>query len=540
MLKRYKPNNSRSSLTLYVHSPKPSPFHKYYNSYRQPVLIPLSAETPDPINENVPICDDNIPTTLISHQSSRPNEEDMILEKLPIIPSPNATNFVDIFKQKLVLCSQLCNFDIPTADSSAKEIKLLTLKEVLNFINSVDDLNTPLFNLLLEMLKVNLVRNISQLDPKMSYIDEIPILFMPCWIHIQIIYDILIIAIKRFSEKITFSYMCDYIQMFASFDMNEREKLKTVFISYMTAHPENNDQIFTKFSIYLYNSLEHKHFAYCFSTMISILLYIIRQQKKGQINQVERNIFIPYILPLLSAKNLNYFSNQLISLFDQYVANDEMFAYHIVRETIHCFSQTRVTKQVIMLKILAHYIVLVPEDKVENLIRPALGLFSITSQSECIRVSDTTLTLFLSDPMNTFLDDNSKIIFPIVFPSFFQVMQRHSSQQIRDLAKAAIAKMNRIDNSIVGIISAASQQTQENYGLKNWANIARGAAKRDRTLNLGTKLSEITKLFSVTIKSTFDDTGTQSFILSKKSLLDYPQSSSPQLIAPSIRHLRQF
>ena len=117
------------------------------------------------------------------------------LPDLPPFPKPGSEFFRDVMISKLDLCSQLCDFENPSNDKSAKEIKTRTLNEIVNVFYAVGfNSNIPhdLKEKILEMIRINILRPCSKFQIKLFFNMDTTCITVEDWVHVSLVYKILL------------------------------------------------------------------------------------------------------------------------------------------------------------------------------------------------------------------------------------------------------------------------------------------------------------------------------------------------------------
>ena len=102
--------------------------------------------------------------------------------------------------------------------------------------------------------------------------------------------------------------------------------------------------------------------------------------------------------------------------------------------------------------------------------------------------------------------DNTRIIFPILYPTYQRVMKEHWKSATQDAALNAIKSMHDLDPFMFDELAQQNKKgnTQANAVMddqlmqlhKFWAQVARAAAKTDKNVNLARVLAEIQVKFA--------------------------------------------
>ena len=185
----------------------------------------------------------------------------------------------------------------------------------------------------------------------------------------------------------------------------------------------------------------------------------------------------------------------------------------------------------------------IPKISSRNLAPLITRIFSILADcvaSPSLRVAEQAFKIWISHRIEPIINEHAKKIVFLTYEKVLDASKNHWSKTVRSNLQTVLQTMHKIsprtvedfpDNSKpasgspyqfasvpkIGLNLLQSQQNEivkrfenikqskKKVGVSNWAEIARMAAGRDRKINLGKKLSEITMLFNGTLKPTIKD-----------------------------------
>ncbi len=190
-----------------------------------------------------------------------------VVKDLPLLRDTPLPKREALFKQKLALCSVTgFNWDDPEADRRAKEVKRLTLMELVDFVDTPTGqklFSEAMYGDVIAMLSANIFRSLppatistaaSNGGEEVTGIsggegeDEEPYL-EPSWAHLQLVYEFLLrfvvsgeVKVKTAKKSISNQFCARLIDMFDSEDPRERDYLKvsaTRYSAYATPYRSN-------------------------------------------------------------------------------------------------------------------------------------------------------------------------------------------------------------------------------------------------------------------------------------------------------------
>lgn len=127
------------------------------------------------------------------------------LEKLPLLRDVPPSERLDLFAKKIAQCSVIFEFKDPLSDLKGKDIKRITLAEIVEYItNNRGVLSESSYPLIINMFSTNLFRTVPpQVNPTGDAYDpeeDEPVLEL-AWPHLQVVYELFL----RFLETPDFN-----------------------------------------------------------------------------------------------------------------------------------------------------------------------------------------------------------------------------------------------------------------------------------------------------------------------------------------------
>ncbi|KRX48487.1 Serine/threonine-protein phosphatase 2A 56 kDa regulatory subunit delta isoform [Trichinella murrelli] len=161
------------------------------------------------------------------------------LEQLPLLKDASPDTLIDLFISKIRQCQVIFDFVDPVSSLKSKEVKRITLTEMIDFIGcSKGILTEPLYPEVVTMVASNIFRTLPPKDnPDFDPEEDEPLL-EAAWPHLQLIYEFFL----RFLESPDFQpavgkryidqrFVLKLLDLFDSEDPRERDSLKTSFHS---------------------------------------------------------------------------------------------------------------------------------------------------------------------------------------------------------------------------------------------------------------------------------------------------------------------
>ncbi|XP_058200725.1 serine/threonine protein phosphatase 2A 57 kDa regulatory subunit B' kappa isoform isoform X2 [Rhododendron vialii] len=272
------------------------------------------------------------------------------------VPSSERLN---LFISKLSLCCVVFDFNDPSKSTSEKELKRVTLMELVDFVA----LDPPRFTeqAILAMCKMcvnNLFRvfppNYGSSTSGCENGDDEP-MFDPAWSHLGIMYDLLLrfvtsssLEAKIAKKYINHEFILNLIDLFDSEDPRERECLKTIlhriYGKFMVHRPYIRRTIGNVFYAYIYETERHNGIAELLEIFGSVVCGFALPLKE------EHKIFLwRALIPLHKPKYLGVYFQQLSYCITQFVEKEPKLASIVIRGLLKYWPITNSQKEVMFL-----------------------------------------------------------------------------------------------------------------------------------------------------------------------------------------------
>ena len=362
--------------------------------------------------------------------------------QLKTLPVSNSTKFLTNFLEKLEICCNLYNLD----EKEEKCFKKETLLQILQFINSNIESNVIIDNLLIETLKMiylNIFRPFPKINLHALFYDESLLFNELNWIHLNLIYLILIqLQFQNLkSELFGYSFIEKLLPLISTPFSLERNYLVKIFKRFI----KNNDIYLNDFLKLINNiilkSLLINNCPFSIATLLPVLFKIIQKEslKKHFIQQ----IFLNNILPLFQDQYLFIYQVTFFDIIEFCTDNDQLLSIECIKYILKYFPKFRISKQTFFLRLLLK---LIHQTPLKCLIPFSKNIFSLfinslfSNQSCLIDASFNLWTGFLSEKILRFFSDQINSLLVQYLPE--KIYSINFSEQI----KQVISIMIQIDN----------------------------------------------------------------------------------------------
>lgn len=390
---------------------------------------------PNILSPNKEAFDIDLIATPKRHSSSRvePTSPDQIREivKLPDFDEVAPEEQISLFIQKVDQCNIIFDFGDPTHDIRGKEIKRITLLELIQFIvsnrfNYTDDM----YKHVIAMFRKNLFRPI---PPPVNPIGDLfdpdedePVLEL-AWPHMQSIYEFFLRFVESpdFHHQIAKQYIDhDFIlrilELLDSEDPRERDCLKT------TLH-----RIYGKFlslRSFIRKSISNVFLQFVYETErfngIGELLEILGAIINGfalPLKEEHKIFLIRVLMPLHKVKSLSLYHPQLAYCIVQFLEKDPSLTEDVIMGLLRFWPKINSPKEVMFLNEIEDiFEVMEPSEFLKIQIPLFAQLLKCISSSH-FQVSEKVLCFWQNEYFLTLVTENAEVVLSIIFSSLYEL-----------------------------------------------------------------------------------------------------------------------
>lgn len=561
ILSRYN-NKRRSALTIKKRSQSSTALQKLaYHTSRYQTLEPIS-EAPSTLSKSKsmnfddPVDEIGIPSTLMTvQQVHQKHHKDLQLPDLQPLPSNIDSNSISLLEQKLELCCNLCDYTDVDVDRQAKATKTRTLKELINIFESsttVNSLPSSVIDKFFNMIYVNLNRGLPAIPKKYLFYDDEPILVDIAWAHLSLVYQLLLDyqKISPTDKRFDKNFMNLIYSLLHAPDGNERSSIVTFLTTYLDTYPDKETEVMDILANCLIGYRDKVYDPFC--VIPSLRIFQARFSLKTEIDEKHLNYFYRAILPMHSSKHIFSFYGYLTEIIGFFISLRSDLSITIFHNVLKFFPEVRPSKQILFINLITFIVERVPPESFETIIEPLFSLLARCSQSSHYKVVNSSFQIWGNNTILPMILDNTRAIYPIVYPWFNKTMKEHWSVRSQNAALSTLKSMHDTDPFMFDELSQnqngannknKQQQQQPVVPLidphaaqlhKNWAMVARAAAKVDKNVNLAKILADIQVRFNSNPQN-------DKQMAKKKPNSSAPnlttQSGSPQIVSPLVRRM---
>lgn len=408
-----------------------SPFeHKLHSN--SPIHHQLNPNIPSPNRE---LFDIDLIVTPKRHSSSRfePStfEQQQEIVKLPNFDEVLPEEQISLFIQKVDQCNIMFDFSDPTHDIRGKEIKRITLQELIQFIsNNRFTYTDEMYKHVIAMFKKNLFRPI---PPPVNPVGELydpdedePVSEL-AWPHMQAIYEFFLRFIESpdFSHQVAkqyidHSFILRVLELFDSEDPRERDCLKT------TLH-----RVYGKFlslRLFIRKSMSNVFLQFVYETErfngIAELLEILGSIINGfalPLKEEHKIFLVRVLMPLHKVKGLSLYHPQLAYCIVQFLEKDPLLMEDVIMALLRYWPKINSPKEVMFLNEIEDIFEVMEPNEFLKIQIPLFAQLSKCISSPHFQVSEKVLCYWLNEYFLTLITENAEVVLPIIFASLYEL-----------------------------------------------------------------------------------------------------------------------
>ncbi|CCE78526.1 Piso0_001152 [Millerozyma farinosa CBS 7064] len=463
-------NSPTTSVSSYDQHSKSYTSH---SSHNLPGAVPhglqVNASIPSPTRDNFDI---DLIMTPKRHSSSRfePTSSDRYQEfvKLPSFEEVDVEEQIPLFIKKVEQCYIMFDFGDPTFNIRGKELKRITLEELIQFIsNNRFTYTEEMYEKIIGMFKKNLFRPI---PPPVNPIGDIydpdedePVDEL-AWPHMHATYEFFLRFIESpdFSHQIAKHYIdhefiLRLLELFDSEDPRERECLKT------TLH-----RIYGKFlslRSYIRKSINNVFLQFVYETErfngIGELLEILGSIINGfalPLKEEHKIFLVRVLLPLHKVKSLSLYHPQLAYCMVQFLEKDSSLTEDVIMGLLRYWPKVNSPKEVMFLNEIEDIFEVLSPSEFLKIQIPLFAQLSKCITSPHFQVSEKVLYFWTNEYFLTLITENAEVVLPIIFASLYELTNATQpgvangalrEKQLANPNAAVDANGNLVDNDLI-------------------------------------------------------------------------------------------
>lgn len=363
------------------------------------------------------------------------------ITKLPSFDEVPADRRLELFILKVDQCNVMFDFNDPSSDINGKEIKRVTLQELIEFISSNRFTYTDeMYKHVVDMFKTNLFRPI---PPPVNPIgdiydpDEDEPINEVAWPHMQVVYEFFL----RFLESPDFNhtlakqyidhdFVLNLLELFDSEDPRERDCLKTTlhriygkFLSLRSFIRRSFNNIFLQF---IYETERFNGIAEILEILGSIINGFALPLKE------EHKIFLARVmLPLHKVRSISLYHPQLAYCIVQFLEKDPMLTEEVIMGLLRFWPKTNSTKELMFLNEIEDICEVIEPLEFIKIEVPLFVQLAKCISSPHFQVAEKVLSYWNNEYFLNLVTDNAETILPIIFSALYEISAADQNGQMK-------------------------------------------------------------------------------------------------------------
>lgn len=350
-----------------------------------------------------------------------------------------------LFSQKLELCCVVFNFDVRTSNKRGKELKRVTLLELVDYVNSAGGqkvFSEAMMPGIIKMVSANLFRTLPPQSDDYDPEEDEPVL-EPSWPHLQVVYEFFLrfivsaeVKSKNAKKYVTQSFCTKLIDLFDSEDPRERDYLKTIlhriYGKFMSYRSFVRKTISNAFYSFVYETERHNGIGEMLEILGSIINGFALPLKTEHVVFLEKAL-----IPLHRPRCVTNYHQQLAYCAMQYVEKDPQTAVRIILGLIKSWPWTSSSKQVVFLNELEEVLELTGPEQLEAVLEPLCRALAQWITSPHFQVAERCLFLWNNDHLlnlGCLSSTHRAQVLPLLFGALYKSSQGHWNPTVESLA----------------------------------------------------------------------------------------------------------
>ncbi|SCU96622.1 LAMI_0F07162g1_1 [Lachancea mirantina] len=353
------------------------------------------------------------------------------LNKLPHFDDVPPEEQISLFIAKVDQCNTIFDFNDPSFDIQGKEIKRVTLQELIEFIvTSRFTYTEEMYAHVVEMFKNNLFRPI---PPPVNPVGDV---FDPdedepvnelAWPHMQCVYEFFLRFVESpdFNHQIAKQYIDqDFIlrllALFDSEDIRERDCLKTtlhrIYGKFLSLRSFIRRSIHNIFLQFVYETERFNGIAELLEILGSIINGFALPLKE------EHKIFLVRVLmPMHKVRCLSLYHPQLAYCIVQFLEKEPLLTEEVVMGLLRYWPKINSTKEIMFLNEIEDIFEVIEPLEFIKVEVPLFVQLAKCISSPHFQIAEKVLSYWNNEYFLNLCIENAEVILPIIFPALYEL-----------------------------------------------------------------------------------------------------------------------
>ena len=416
------------------------------------------------------------------------------LERCQSLNTCDDSEFSQLFRKKIQICRQLCDFSDDRVELEAKKIKLESLLDLLDFLKMHKDLGQPILRDILDMTAINLLRQIPAFPSLSSVFDEEPSIVDPTWEHLSVVYAILQ-TITLMITSIDQMIVKKLVKLMYIPHLPEREKLVDVLRNIVVKFELHRKVIYKRLMIHLSDYITSQKNPFSIYPTLNLLMFM------NQYVPLEWNDCMGNVLPLMTMPHLRLFLNPFVSLLQNQMALYPDQRLSVLEYALRHCPRMSASKQRNFIFLLIGIAEKLNLEEFKPVAKKFASVFATFTLSPNVKVAETAMMIWSNDAVLNLVMECDRDILTTIFRALKRVSSDHWNKSVQNMALGAISifeqRYPRVGSDAPSVPSSKYQMfagAEKQH--TTWVLIATTAAMGDFTFDLMANLNKINEQFN--------------------------------------------
>lgn len=377
----------------------------------------------------------------------------------------------NLFVSKASLCCVIFDFSDPNKDSAEKDVKRQILVDLIEYVNSGPPKFTePMVLASCKMFAANLFRVFPpsyRSNSSGGETDEDEPMFDPAWMHLQLVYDLLLKLVgsssldaKVAKKSFDHSFILRLLELFDSEDPRERDCLKTIlhkiYGKFMVHRPFIRKSVSNIFYRFAYETERHNGIAELLEVFGSVISGFALPLKE------EHKIFLwKALIPLHKPKSVGIYLQQLTYCVTQFIEKEPKLASSVIRGLLKYWPVTNSQKEVLFLSELEEVLESTNVVEFQKCMVPLIRRIGLCINSYHFQVAERALFFWNNERVMGMIAQNRQVLMPMIVTAIERNSNKHWNQAVMNLTVNARKMVSEMDEDLFNECERKYEEEEE-------------------------------------------------------------------------------
>lgn len=381
-----------------------------------------------------------IPKTITTPQPTNAQRAQNVPKQATTTVNPLVSNnSKELFYKKLIICSQVLDFNDESRNMNEKKERLKALQELSEIIVSqqqMTNLVIPNLEAVINMIKKNIFRPLP-IVKKQGVAGETggendEVIVDPSWTHLQPVYEFFLqliinesVDMKSLRSFISHKFIQEFLELFDSEEPKEREYLKNI-LHRLYAKLVPRRKMIRKAITDNFNTLIHETYKFNGTSELLDILASVISGFAVPLREEHVMFFHHIIIPLHKVQTCHKFHNELLRCSMLFLSKEPTLAFPLISGLLKYWPFANFTKETLFLAELLDILeVCCDPQKLEPILPKIFKRIVKCISSPHLQVSDRSMCFFENEFFLNILKNNKAVSFPILVPVITHLATSH-------------------------------------------------------------------------------------------------------------------